>query len=118
MRQDLEWCISTLKTLKRRKKFQPSEIYNLFSEASKEAILLLMAASDSDRINKYVLLYFTQYHPSAALTLNGDDLIELGVPPGPVFKTVFQTLREARVNGLIRSREDEIDLVQREFVRP
>jgi len=114
--QDLAWCDSVLKTLKRKKKFQPSEIYNLFSESSNEAVLLMMAVSGNDRINKYVLLYFTQYHPSAALDLTGDDLIRLGLKPGPVFQTVFQTLREARLNGQVRTREEEEALVRRRFL--
>lgn len=116
MHKDLEWCASVVKTLKRRKKFQPSEIYNLFCDSSNESVLLMMAVSGNDRIHKYVLQYFTQYEPSSKLALTGDDLIELGVRPGPVFQKVFNKLREARVNGLVRSREDEVAWVEREFL--
>jgi hypothetical protein len=40
----------------------------------------------------------------------------MGIQPGPVFKTVFKTLRDARVNGLIHSREEEVTLVQSRFL--
>ena len=40
----------------------------------------------------------------------------MGIQPGPVFKTVFQTLRDARINGLIHSREEEVQLVQNRFL--
>jgi len=113
---DLEHCQSVLKTLKRKRSFQPSDIYNLLADMSTEAILLMMAVSDSDRVNKHVLLFFTQYHPSANLSLTGDDLIEMGIKPGPVFKTVFKTLRDARINGQVRNRDDEMALVRKEFL--
>ncbi|MGP0565711.1 MULTISPECIES: CBS domain-containing protein [unclassified Nitrospina] len=116
MKGDLANCESVLKTLKRRRKFDPSEIYNLLSEMSTEAILLMMAVSNSDRINKHVLMYFTQYNPSATLSLTGDDLIQMGIRPGPVFKTVFKTLRDARINGQVRNRDDEVALVEKEFL--
>ena len=80
-----------------------------------EALALLAAISSSERTNKYVLLYFTEYAPSSTPDLTGDDLIQMGIKPGPVFKTVFQSLRSARLNGLVRTREDEIALVEKEF---
>jgi tRNA nucleotidyltransferase (CCA-adding enzyme) len=116
IREDLDHCKSRLKTFKRKPKLQPSEIYNLLSDLSPEAVLLLMAVSGSEQINKHILLFFTEYHDSARLSLTGDDLIHMGIQPGPVFKTVFQALRDARVNGLIHSREEEVTLVQDRFL--
>ena len=116
IRGDLDHCKSRLKMFKKKSKLEPSEIYNLLSDLSPEAVLLLMAVSGSERINKYILLFFTEYHDSARLSLTGDDLIEMGIQPGPVFKTVFKTLRDARINGLVRSREEEVALVQNRFL--
>ena len=116
IREDLDHCKSRLKIFKKKTKPQPSEIYNLLSDLSPEAVLLLMAVSGSEQINKHILMFFTEYHDSARLSLTGDDLIHMGIQPGPVFKTVFQALRDARVNGLIHSREDEVSLVQDRFL--
>ena len=116
IREDLDHCQARLKAFKKKSKFQPSEVYNLLNDLSPEAMLLLMAVSGNEQINKYILLYFTEYHDSAQLSLTGDDLIHMGIQPGPVFKTVFKTLREARVNGLIHSREEEVKLVQNRFL--
>lgn len=116
IRADLDHCKSRLKLFKRKSKFQPSDIYNLLDDLSSEAVLLLMATSGSEKINKNILLYLTEYHESAQLALTGNDLIHMGIQPGPVFKTVFQTLRDARINGLIHSREEEVQLVQNRFL--
>ncbi len=116
MREDLDYCKSRLKIFKKKTKLQPSEIYNLLSDLSPEAVLLLMAVSASEQINKQIVLFFTEYHDSAQLSLTGDDLIHMGIQPGPLFKVVFKTLRDARLNGLIHSREDEVALVQNQFL--
>jgi len=116
IQEDRDHCKSRLKLFKKKSKLQPSEIYNLLSDLSPEAVLLLMAVSGSEQINKHIVLFFTEYHDSARLSLTGDDLIHMGIQPGPVFKAVFKTLRDARLNGLIHSREDEVTLVQNRFL--
>ena len=116
LKEDLDHCKSRLKIFKKKTKLQPSDIYNLLSDLSPEAVLLLMAVSGSEKINKHILLFFTEYHNSAQLSLTGDDLIHMGLQPGPVFKTVFQALRDARINGLIHTREDEMALVEVRFL--
>lgn len=106
----------TLKRLGRAKDFSPSEIYDIFSRLSPEAILFVLALSGEERTNKYALLYFTQYRSAANFSLAGDDLIAMGIQPGPVFKAVFKALRDARLNGLIKTRAEEKALVEREFL--
>jgi tRNA nucleotidyltransferase (CCA-adding enzyme) len=59
----------------------------------------------------------TQYQSQAELSLTGDDLIAMGVSPGPVFQQVFKALRDARVNGQVNSKKDEISLVQQQFLQ-
>ena len=41
----------------------------------------------------------------------------MGIEPGPVFDDVLKALRDARVNGQIKSREEEIFLVESEFLK-
>ena len=48
--------------------------------------------------------------------LTGDDLIRMGVTPGPVFQKVFKALRDARVNGRVNSKKEEITLVEKQFL--
>ncbi|MEE2986609.1 MAG: hypothetical protein VX667_02335, partial [Nitrospinota bacterium] len=96
----------------------PSEIYDLFSMLSLEAVIFLLALCANERINQYATLHFSQYHASAKLSLSGADLIQMGMKPGPVFQTVFKTLRDARINGVIKSRNEEMALVRKQFLNP
>ncbi len=40
--------------------------------------------------------------------LRGDDLLDLGVPRGPAIGLTLRKLRDARIDGEVRSREDEV----------
>ena len=62
-------------------------------------------------------IYFTKYHRQAEISLSGNDLVELGLKPGPIFQSVFKGLREARIKGTIQTREDEQAWVRKEFLK-
>ncbi|MGV7221675.1 MAG: CBS domain-containing protein [Nitrospinales bacterium] len=113
---DLSTCRMTLKQLKEKQEFLPSEIFDLLSGMSAEAILLLSAISNSELTNKLILLYFSKYVPSSVPTLTGEDLIRMGIKPGPVFKTVLKSLSSARINGMVKTRDDEIALVKKDYL--
>lgn len=44
--------------------------------------------------------------------LTGDDLREIGVPPGPQYRTILEQIRDAQLNEKIASREEAIQLVK------
>ena len=62
-------------------------------------------------------LYCTKYFASAKINLNGEDLIEMGMEPGSSFNDVFKALRDARINGQVTSRDEEIVLVESQFLK-
>jgi len=49
--------------------------------------------------------------------LTGADLIELGYQPGPLFKTILSQVEDAQLEGRLRSREEAIEFVTKEFPR-
>ncbi len=102
---------------KKNGKLGAEEVHHAFSALSREAVVALLAWVDSDRANHQATLYFTQYRTMGQVALNGDDLIQMGVAPGPVFQQVFKALKSGRLSGRIRSREDEMALVRNRFLR-
>ncbi len=92
------------------------EIHRYFSALSPEAAVFLLAWANSERANRCATLYFTQYQALGRTALTGDDLIRMGVAPGPVFQKIFQALKDARLSGQIKNREDEMDLVKKQFL--
>jgi len=47
--------------------------------------------------------------------ITGADLIELGYKPGPSFKEILSTVEDAQLEGRLRSKEDALEMVRREF---
>jgi len=109
--------VESMLCLNNEKDLRPSEIYDAFSKQSPEVVILLLVVCSSERIKKYVELYFNEYCKSAAIELNGNDLIEMGIKPGPIFNDVLKALREARVNGQVTSLDEEIALVETRFLK-
>jgi tRNA nucleotidyltransferase (CCA-adding enzyme) len=101
-----------------KKKCEPVEIYHAFANLSVEGVVFLMALSSTDSINKYANIYFTQYQGRVKPSLTGNDLAKMGVEPGPIFKFILNSLREARIEGSVKSREEEIALVEERFLKP
>ena len=47
--------------------------------------------------------------------IRGDDLIAAGYPPGPRFKQILSAVEDGQLEGRLRSKEDAMELVGREF---
>jgi len=113
---DRRTCKKALELLAEDKNWEPEVIYHLFSDLSIEALVYFLAVDSTDRASQYANIYFTQYCGQAELSLTGDDLVEMGLKPGPVFQSVFNALREAHVKGAIETRDDEVCWVKKEFL--
>jgi tRNA nucleotidyltransferase (CCA-adding enzyme) len=108
----------TAQQLYRREVIANSEIYWLLKELSIEGLLYLMAKARKNQIKKAVSNYVTTLrHTQTELT--GNDLMALGYQPGPEFKTILNDLLDARLDGIVSSREDEIAYIGRTYpLRP
>ena len=91
-----------------------STIYFWLNDFSLEIILFLMARSENEQFRQWISLYMTDLRREKVI-LDGDALISLGLTPGRYFKDIFKALLEARLNGEIVTRDDEIALVQKNF---
>jgi tRNA nucleotidyltransferase (CCA-adding enzyme) len=114
--RDRAICKESLVLLENDKDWSPETIYNQFSDFSVEAVIYFLAVASTERANQYANTYFTQYHKQAELSLTGDDLVEMGIKPGPVFQSVFKALREAHLKGAIETREEEVAWVRKQFL--
>lgn len=90
------------------------QIYKLLSPYDTETLLYVMAKVKSDNLRKIISNYFTKLKHTKT-QLRGKDLIRIGFKPGPIFGKILETLLEARLNDLVRSKEDEIKFVRERF---
>ncbi len=89
----------------------PSTVYDLLQGYGLAAIEANALGAGSATAAEHFELYLNVLrHVNPALT--GEDLLRLGVVPGPKVKELLQRLREARLDGKISSRKEEEGLVK------
>lgn len=90
---------------------RPSSIYRLLHGYSQLAVMANSLTTDSAiaRQHMEVFLHKLRYVKPA---LTGNDLIQVGIPPGPQIKEILQRLHEARLDGNATTKEDEEELVK------
>ena len=64
------------------------------------------------KLLRYIEVFFTTYN-GMRIRISGDDLKSLGLKPGPRYQKIFRKILDARLNGSVKSREEEIALVRR-----
>lgn len=89
-----------------------SRIYDLLSPLDVESILLMMAKAKKETARKYISLYLTHLR-DVKVTITGDDLKKMGIPPGPRYKKILAELLDAKLDGAIKDREEELEFVKR-----
>ncbi|MGH7363460.1 MAG: CBS domain-containing protein, partial [Candidatus Methylomirabilales bacterium] len=89
-------------------------ITRLLEDAPLEGVLLLMARAPAPRVERAVSEYLTRYASIRPL-LTGNDLKALGIRPGPIYQDILTSLRYARLDGRLTSREEEEQFVRRRF---
>jgi tRNA nucleotidyltransferase (CCA-adding enzyme) len=104
-------CRDVLYVFNKEPGLPPSRVYDLLAPLETEAILLMMAKAKQDTVKKYISLYLTHLR-NVKVTLTGDDLKELGIPPGPRYKEILAELLDAKLDGLVRTRGEEIEFAK------
>jgi tRNA nucleotidyltransferase (CCA-adding enzyme) len=89
----------------------PSRIYSLLHSYSAPAIIANESASDSLTTRRHLQLFLDKLRYVKPI-LTGNDLLKMGIAPGPYLKEVLQLLHEARLDGKVATRKDEEDLVK------
>jgi tRNA nucleotidyltransferase (CCA-adding enzyme) len=89
-------------------------IYYTLQPLSLPAILFTIAKTRDKRQKKAISLYLTtlrKIQPS----LTGKDLKAMGYKPGPIFNKIFKSILDARLDGKVKSREEEMRFVKENF---
>lgn len=96
---------------------KPSEIYYLLREYEPLVIQANALATESTTIHRYLQLFLTKLR-YVRTALNGEELKKLGISPGPQMGKVLEVLHRAKLDGEVRTRADEKQLVLSLSLRP
>ena len=89
----------------------PSRIYRLLHGYAPLAITANSLACDSSVARRHIELYLDKLRYIKP-ALGGDDLIRMGITPGPRIKEILNLLHEARLDGKVTSKRGEEELVR------
>jgi tRNA nucleotidyltransferase (CCA-adding enzyme) len=91
-----------------------SQTYHLLSSIGTEYLLYMMAKSRQETSKRTISLYFTHLKHLKP-ELRGRDLVAMGFEPGPQIKEILNILHEARLNEVVQSKLEELELIKRTY---
>jgi tRNA nucleotidyltransferase (CCA-adding enzyme) len=98
--------------LERNLAVSDSVIYRKLNGFKIEAILFMMAVAKKKAVKKSISHFFTDLRRTQ-LSLKGKDLKKMGLKPGPVYRQVMEAVLDARLDGKLKSKKDEIEFARR-----
>lgn len=96
----------------KNKRIKPEQIFTLLKPLSYEAIILLRSTSQDSAFKKHIADFLKIYN-GVRLYISGDDLYNLGVLPGPRYQKILNKVLAARLNGKVKNRQEELDLIRK-----
>jgi tRNA nucleotidyltransferase (CCA-adding enzyme) len=97
----------TLRKALVRERIRVSRIFNLLEPLSYEVIILLLASLKDPRARERIDV-FLRHHNGTKSSITGKDLLALGVEPGPHYQRILRAVLNARLDGKVKNREEEI----------
>lgn len=75
-----------------------------------EMILYMMVCARSRRVKRAISHYVTKLR-HVTISVTGKDLMARDLKPGPVYRDIIQAVLNAKLNGMLQTREDELAFV-------
>jgi len=93
------------------KSIKPSRIYALLEPLSYEVIILVKARFKNECISEHINNFFGTYN-GMRIHISGDDIRNLGLTPGPYYQKIFHRVLNAKLDGLIETKNEELELIK------
>lgn len=88
-----------------------SRLATLLRDVPVEGVLFLMAKTGGENLRKAVSVYLTRLRHIRP-DVGGEDLIAMGLTPGPDFSRIINTLLAAKIDGVAECREEQLQLAR------
>lgn len=93
------------------KSINPSRIFRILEPLSYEVILAIKAKFKKRNFRTH-LEDFLEIYNGMHLAISGDDLHRLGFSPGPLYQKIFSLVLDAKLNGLVKTKQEELGLIK------
>jgi len=99
-----------IKTLSQGR-LKPANIFHLLEPLSYEVVILLKAKYKNRNLQRHIEDFFKHYH-GLRIHISGHDLHSLGLTPGPHYQKIFRKVLDAKLNGLVKTKDEELGLIK------
>ena len=89
-----------------------SDIYRRLKDLKIELILYIMAITTHKQLIKHISYYVTDLR-NAKLLVSGKDIQALGLAPSPVYGKILSAVMDAKLNGEVKTYNEELDLLKK-----
>ncbi len=93
-------------------KVAPAKIFKTLEPLSYEVIILAKAKYRNRHLQKYIADFLEIYN-GMRIYASGSDLRNLGLSPGPDYQKIFAEVLEAKLNGAVKTHEQEMELIKK-----
>lgn len=94
------------------KTIKASRIFRLLEPLSYEVILLLKSKYKNPCFKKHIE-DFLEIYSGMRIYISGHHLKGMGVAPGPHYQKIFAKVLEAKLNGLVKTEEEELSFIRK-----
>jgi tRNA nucleotidyltransferase (CCA-adding enzyme) len=101
-----------LRRLARSPLLSPAELVRVLAGLPETTVLFLIAKAKSEPVKRQLSTYLSTYQ-HVRTVVSGKDLKALGLKPGPAYTRILGRLRDARLNGEVKTDADERQLAAR-----
>lgn len=89
-----------------------SRLYSILHPMPVEGVLFLMARSRKEHIRRNLSQYLSRLR-YLNIEVNGNDLAEMGVEPGPIYTRILNKLTDAMIDGRAGTRTEQLKLARK-----
>ena len=98
------------------KSYTPAHVYRMLKGLPEELLVLIIAVANTGKVRRVVNKYFSEWR-KVKIKLSGDDLLKLGLKPGPRFGKILEEVLYAKLNGRLKTKRDEVTYVVDNFLK-
>ncbi|MBI4743602.1 MAG: CBS domain-containing protein [Actinobacteria bacterium] len=95
------------------KKLRNSRIYELLYDFNQESLVYMYSKASSNA--KYRIETYITKLKDVKIEVNGKDLIAMGIKPSSIFNKALKKLLDAKLDGLVKKKEEEIEFIKNEI---
>ncbi|HEY9714950.1 MAG TPA: hypothetical protein V6C72_15890, partial [Chroococcales cyanobacterium] len=92
-----------------------SQIYRILVGKPQESLAVAAClATPGSKLRRHIRLYLEELE-HISIDLTGADLVEIGFAQGPLIGQVLHDLLDAKLDGLVKTRADELNFVRNKY---